>query len=67
MQKTIKRTAMVTLLMGVVQFGGCGLFNLERLARDFVSYAAFEFLLDNDASPANLDLFEDGTTGLANP
>ena len=62
MQRTIKRTAMVTLLMGVVQFGGCGFFNLERLARDFVSYAAFEFLLDNDRSPLGLDVFEGGAT-----
>ena len=59
MQRTIKRTAMVTLLMGVVQFGGCGFFNLERLARDFVSYAAFEFVLDNDAV---MDVFEGGAT-----
>ena len=65
MQKTIKRTAMLTLLMGVMQFGGCGLFNLERLARDFVSYAVFEFALDNDTT--TFDLFEDGSTGLANP
>ena len=65
MRKTIKRTAMLTLLMGVMQFGGCGFFNLERLARDFVSYAAFEFLRDNDAGP--LDLFEGVTPGLATP
>lgn len=58
MQKTIKRTAMLTLLMGVMQFGGCGFFNLERLARDFVTYAAFEFALDNDTGIT--DLFEDG-------
>ena len=60
MQKTIKRTAMVTLLMGVVQFGGCGWWNFERLARDFVSYAAFEFALDNDTGL--VDLFEGGAT-----
>ena len=60
MQRTIKRTAMVTLLMGVVQFGGCGFFNLERLVRDFVSYAAFEFALDNDTGI--MDLFEGGAT-----
>lgn len=64
MQKTIKRTAMLTLLMGVMQFGGCGFFNLERLARDFVTFAAFEFALDNDAGIT--DLFEDGATA-ANP
>ena len=64
MQKTIKRTAMITLLMGVMQFGGCGLFNLRRLAQNFASYAVFEFALDNDAGPA--DLFEGGAT-VANP
>lgn len=64
MQKIIKRTAMLTLLMGVMQFGGCGLFNLERLARDAVSYAIFEFALDSDTGLT--DLFEDGATA-ANP
>jgi len=64
MQRTIKRTAMLTLLMGVVQFGGCGFFNLERLARDVVTYAVLEFALDNDTGLA--DIFEGGATA-ANP
>ena len=60
MQKMIKRTAMLTVLMGMLQFGGCGgIFNVERILSSFVTSAAYDFVADNDGI---FDLFESGAT-----
>lgn len=59
MIQKIKKSCMLAVIGGsLLQFGGCGFFDLERLVRFGVMYGAAEFLLDSDAGP--LDLFEGG-------